>query len=68
MKRVERNKVLKMWQYFHHQMYVSIDLDNFVAGFPEVNVWPKHGETTFKLPLTLNLMYVKNKKAISIVR
>jgi transposase len=65
-KMAQRNKVLKMREYYHHQSYVSIDLDKLTDGFPEVRIWPKQGEVSFKLPITLNLRFVKNKKTISI--
>jgi len=59
------NKALKMREYYHHQMYVTIDLDKILCGFPEVRIWPQK-QTNFKMPITLNLRFVKNKKVLNI--
>jgi hypothetical protein len=32
-KMAERNKVMKMREYYHHQIYVSIDMDKVVYSF-----------------------------------
>ena len=63
-KMAQRNKVLKMREYYHHQIYVSIDLDKAVNGFPEIRIWPQNANATYRMPLTVNIRYVKNKKAI----
>jgi transposase len=65
-KMAQRNKVLKMCEYYHHQIYVSIDLDKVVYGFPEIRIWPQKANATYRMPLTLNIRYIKNKKAIPI--
>ena len=42
-KMAQRSKVVKMREYYHHQIYVNIDLDKAVYGFPEIRIWPsKH--------------------------
>jgi hypothetical protein len=63
-KMAESNKLLKMREYNHHQINVSVDLDKVVYGFPEIRIWPKNPAATFKMPLTVNFRYIKNKKAI----
>jgi transcriptional antiterminator len=63
-KMAEHNKVLKMREYYHHQIYVSIDLDKAVNGYPEIRIWPQKANATYRMPLTVNIRYVKNKKAI----
>jgi transposase len=65
-KMAQRNKVLKMREYYHHQIYMSIDLDKAVNGFPEVRIWPQNSTATYRMPLTINCRYIKNKKTICI--
>lgn len=62
----ERGKLLKMREYYRHQIYINIDLDKAINGFPEVRFWPQNPNATFQMPLTINFRYVKNKKAIPI--
>jgi transposase len=62
LKMAERDKVLKMREYYHHQIYVSIDLDKLTNGFPEVRVWPKHEGATFKLPIRLMRGTLRTRK------
>ena len=63
-KMAERDKVLKMREYYRHQIYISIDLDKAVNGYPEIRIWPQKSNATYRMPLTVNIRYVKNKKAI----
>ena len=65
-KMAQRSKLLKMREYYHHQIYVNIDLDKLVYGFPEVRIWPQNPTATYRMPLTVNIRYIKNKKAIPI--
>jgi hypothetical protein len=51
----ERDNVLKMREYYYHQIYVSIDLDKVVYGFPEIRIWPQNANTTYRMPLTVNI-------------
>lgn len=62
---IQYDKALRMREYYHHQIYINIDLDRIVYGLPEVRMWPKEITKT-KFPLTINLRYIKNQKAISI--
>jgi transcriptional antiterminator len=34
----QRNKALNMREYYHHQIFVSIDLDKMNKGFPKVRI------------------------------
>ena len=65
-KMTERSKLLKMREYYHHQIYVTIDVDKVVYGFPEIRIWPQNTTSTYRMPLTVNFRYVKNKKTIPI--
>jgi transcriptional antiterminator len=63
-KMAQRDKVLKMREYYHHQIYISIDLDKAVNGYPEIRIWPQNTNASYRMPLTVNIRYVKNKKTI----
>ncbi len=60
-KATQYSKALKMRDYYRHQIYVSLDVDKLVYGFPEVRFWPKNFGK-FSKPITINFQYVKNKK------
>jgi transposase len=49
-KMAERDKVLKMREYYHHQIYVSIDLEKVVCGFPEIRIWSQNTNATYRIP------------------
>jgi transposase len=37
-KMTERNKVLTMREYYHHQIYINIDSDKAINGYPEIRI------------------------------
>jgi len=59
-KMAERNKLLKLREYQRHQIYVTIDLDHFVSGYPGLRVWPQKSTTGFRMPITVNFLFVKD--------
>jgi transcriptional antiterminator len=65
-KMAQRDKVLKMREHYRHQIFISIDLDQAVNGYPEIRIWPQNTNATYRMPLTVNIRYVKNKKTIPI--
>jgi hypothetical protein len=46
----ERSKVLKMREHYHHQIYINIDLDKTDNGYPEIRIWPKNTNATYRMP------------------
>jgi hypothetical protein len=60
----QRGKVLKMCEYYHHQICVNIDWDKVVYGFPEIRIWLQKANVTYRMHLTVNIRYVENKKTI----
>jgi hypothetical protein len=65
-KMAERNNVLKMREYYRHQIYVSIDLDKAVNGYPEIRIWPQKANSIYRIPLIINIRIIKNKKTIPV--
>lgn len=59
-KMAEYNKLLKQQEYQRHQIYVTINLDHIIGGYPELKIWPKKSTVGFTLPLTFNFLFVKN--------
>ena len=59
-KMAEYNKMLKHQEYQRHQIYVTINLDYVVGGYPELRVWPQKSTVGFTFPLTFNFLFIKN--------
>jgi hypothetical protein len=61
-KRAQHSILRKMREYYHHQIYVNIDLDKVVNSFPEIRIWAQKSNATYRMPLTVNIRYVKKQE------
>jgi hypothetical protein len=58
-KKTEYESCLKQREYQRYQIYMTVDLDHIVGGYPDLWVLPKNSVVKFKMPLTFNFSFVK---------